>query len=243
MVERRCQYLLTTFVELFGVLKMKNIKIKTALWVLLVLSFSIFYVIYLLQGSPNFDFNTIFNILPKVVSIDLMLYGLFVSLLWKLPIFKNWLVPFPNLNGTWKGHVHTTWTDPETGERPGPIPAVLTIKQSFLYISCVMRTAEMTSRSLTSSFVLDKENQHERLVYTYDSNPIQTVKERSPQHCGTMSFNIVREQKQIKLEGEYWTGRKTTGDIEMSFWKKEKINSYPKEMGPHPVSETRENKS
>lgn len=138
---------------------MKNVKIKTALWVLLILSFLLFYAIYLFQGSPNFDLNTIINILPKVVSLDLVFFGFFVGFLWKFPIFKNWLVPFPNLNGTWKGHIHTTWTDPETGERPRPIPTILTIKQSFLNISCVMRTAEMTSRSLTCSFILDKENQ------------------------------------------------------------------------------------
>ena len=222
---------------------MKNIKTKAALWVLLVLSFIVFYTIYRIKGSPEFNPKTIFQILPIVVSIDLALYWLFVSFLWKLPIFKNWLVPFPNLNGTWKGEIRTTWTDPETGERPRPIPAILTIKQSFLNISCVMRTAEMTSRSLTSGFVLDKENQLERLVYTYDSNPIENVRERSPQHCGTMDFEIVREDKQIKLKGGYWTGRKTTGTIEMHFWKKEKINSYPKEIGTHPVSEVRENKS
>ena len=124
---------------------MKNIKIKTALWILLALSFLLFYVIYYVQGSPDFNLKTIFQILPKVVSIDLVIFGLFVSFLWQLPIFRNWLVPFPNLNGTWKGEIQTTWTDPETGERPGPIPAILTIKQSFLHISCVMRTAEMTS--------------------------------------------------------------------------------------------------
>ena len=222
---------------------MKNIKIGTALWILLVLSFLLFYVIYYVQGSPDFDFKTVFRILPKVVSIDLVFYWLFARFLWKLPIFKNWLVPFPNLNGTWKGEIHTTWIDPETGERPGPIPAILTIKQSFLNISCVMRTAEMTSRSLTSDFVLDKENQLEKLVYTYDSNPIQTVKERNPQHCGTMAFEIVRENKKVKLTGGYWTDRKTTGTIEMHFLKKERIDSYLKEMGLHPVSEVRKNKS
>ncbi len=222
---------------------MKNIKTKAALWVLLALSFLLFYAIYRIQGSPDFNLKTILQILPKVVSIDLVLHAFFVSFLWKLPIFKNWLVPFPNLNGTWKGQICTTWIDPETCETPAAIPAILTIKQSFLNVSCVMRTAEMTSRSLVSSFVLDKQNQLERLVYTYDSNPIETVKERSPQHCGTMSFEIVREQKKTKLEGGYWTDRKTTGTIEMRFWKKERIDSYPKEMGTHPVSEVRANKS
>ena len=221
---------------------MKNIKIQAALWVLLVFSSTVFYVIYLIQGSPSLNPQAILQILSTVVSIDLIFYLLFVSFLWKFRIFRNWLVPFPNLDGTWRGEIRTTWTDPETGERPGPIPAILTIKQSFLNISCVMRTAEMSSRSLTSEFVLDKENQLERLVYTYDSDPIQTVKERNPQHCGTMSFNIVKEQEKNKLEGGYWTDRKTTGTIKMDFWTKEKINSYPTEMGMHPVSEVRENK-
>ena len=101
----------------------------------------------------------------------------------------------------------------------------------------------MTSRSLTSGFVLDKENQLERLVYTYDSNPIETVRERSPQHCGTMDFEVAREDKGIRLKGGYWTGRKTTGTIEMHFWQKRRIDSFPTEMEPHPVSEVRENKS
>lgn len=238
----KCQYLFAAIMALFGVLMMKNIKIQAALWVLLVFSFSVSYAIYRIQGSPELEFETILQILSTVVTIDLIFYWLFVSFLWKLPIFKKWLVPFPNLNGTWKGEIRTTWTDPEISERPGPIPAILTIKQSFLNISCVMRTTEMTSRSLTSGFVLDKGNQLERLVYTYDSDPIQTVKERNPQHCGTMSFNIVKEQKKNKLEGGYWTDRKTTGTIKMDFWTKEKINSYPTEMGMHPVSEVRENK-
>ena len=222
---------------------MKNKKIQTEFWLLIALSFLLFYAIYYIQGSSSFDFNTIFQILPKVVTIDLVIYGIFIRFLWKVPIFKDWLVRFPNLNGTWKGEIRTTWTDPKTGGRPGPIPAILTIKQSFLHISCVMRTAEMTSRSLTSGFVLDKENQLERLVYTYDSNPIETVRERSPQHCGTMDFEIIREDKEIKLKGGYWTGRKTTGTIEMHFWEKKRIDSFPKEMSPHPVSEVRESKS
>ena len=222
---------------------MKNIKIQAALWVLLAFSCSVFYVIYRIQGSPELNFKTIFRILPIMVSTDLVFYWLFARFLWKLSIFKNWLVPFPNLNGTWKGEIRTTWIDPKTEERPSPIPAILTIKQSFLNVSCVMRTAEMTSRSLTSDFVLDKENQLERLVYTYDSNPIQTVKERNPQHCGTMAFEIIREKKKIKLAGGYWTDRKTTGTIEMDFWKKKRIDFYEKEIGLHPVSEVRENRS
>jgi hypothetical protein len=66
----------------------------------------------------------------------------------------------------------------------------------------------MTSRISSAILSLIK-TINERLIYSYDSNPIQTVKERSPQHCGTMVFDIVEEKKK-KLIGGYWTGRKTT---------------------------------
>ncbi len=98
-----------------------------------------------------------------------------------------------------------------------------------------MRTAEMCSRSTISDFVLDSHNQIKQLTYSYDSNPIQTVKERSAQHLGTMVFNIIEKPKR-KLKGEYWTGRKTTGDIEMEFWKKERLDDYPSNLGKHPVT-------
>jgi len=221
---------------------MKNINIKYALFAIIGVSIVVFFGLIFLFKIDEITFIKTIKLLPKVVTIDLIIIAIFSSLLWKLRIFKGWLVPFPNLNGTWKGTIQTTWVDPKTNERPAPIPAILTIKQSFFKISCVMRTGEMTSRSIISDFALDKDNQMKRLIYSYDSNPIQTVKERSPQHCGTMVLDIV-EGKKKKLIGEYWTGRKTTGNIEMTYWKKEKLEIYPTELGTHPVSEIRDNKS
>lgn len=221
---------------------MKNINLKYALFAIIGVSIVVFFGLTFVFKIDEITFIKTIKLLPKVVTIDLILIAIFSSFLWKLRIFKGWLVPFPNLNGTWKGTIQTTWVDPKTNERPAPIPAILTIKQSFFKISCVMRTGEMTSRSIISDFVLDKDNQMKRLIYSYDSNPIQTVKERSPQHCGTMVFDIVEEKKK-KLIGEYWTWRKTTGNIEMAYWKKEKLEIYPNELGTHPVSEIRDNKS
>jgi len=217
---------------------MRNINLKYSLYLLAGISLLSFYAFVKFQKIEPLDFIKVLKLLPKVVSIDLLIIVVFSSYLWHWKIFHSWLVPFPNLSGTWKGFIQTTWVDPVTNERPSSIPAILTIKQSFLKISCVMRTAEMTSRSIIADFVLDKDNQVKKLSYTYDSNPIATVKERSPQHLGTMIFDIIEKPKQ-KINGEYWTGRKTTGHIEMTFWKKEILEYYPKELGAHPVSELR----
>lgn len=227
--------------ELFTI-SMKNINLKTSLYLILGLSVLVAGILIWAQDITEFDLKTSSRLFSKVVSIDVFTIGLFSVYAWKWKIFKGWLVPFPVLNGTWKGAIQTTWEDPITGKRPAPIPAIVSIKQSFFKISCVMRTSEMTSHSVVSDFALDKDNQVKRLVYTYDSNPKQTVKDRSPQHCGTMVFEII-ENGNRKLEGGYWTGRKTTGHIEMEFWKKDFLDKYPEELGSHPVSAARENKS
>lgn len=220
---------------------MKNLNLKNSLIVLLILSVLVYFILLEIKNIEPTILEVI-KLTPQVVSFDLLVVSIFSSYLWKWRIFKGWLVPFPNLGGTWKGYIHSTWIDPITQSRPAPIPAILTIKQSFLKISCVMRTGEMISRSCIADFILDKDNQLCKLCYTYDSNPLQTVKDRSAQHCGTMLFDI-SGKNQKRIEGEYWTGRKTTGNVAMDFWKKELLDAYPKSLGEHPVSVIRGNQS
>jgi hypothetical protein len=51
------------------------------------------------------------------------------------------------------------------------------------------------------------------------------------------------ENSTKKLRGYYWTGQKTTGDITLEFWDKEIFDEFSNELGEHPVSKARENKS
>jgi hypothetical protein len=220
---------------------MKNINLKTSLTIIVGISILSFFILISVQKLSPITLAEALKLVPQIVSINLTVIALFSGYIWKWKIFKGWLVPFPNLNGTWIGTIQTTWIDPITNVRPAPIPTMLTIKQSFFKISCVMRTAEMTSRSCIADFILDKENQIKRLCYTYDSNPISTVRERSPQHCGTTLFEIT--ENDIVLKGEYWTGRKTTGEILVRFSTKEILDSFPDDMTPHPVSAVRGNNS
>lgn len=149
------------------------------------------------------------------------------------------MVLIPNLSGTWKGYIYSTWEDPLTGERPDRIPVILTINQSLVNISCVMRTYEMTSNSFVCNFIIDNEKQVRKLAYMYDSIPKQNVKARSAQHYGSVLYDLVENDK--KLTGEYWTGRKTTGGIKLDFWTREKKDSIPENLGGHPVSNIRNN--
>ena len=218
---------------------MKNIKLDRAILILLWALPCLGYLIYKLSPPDVLDFSTFVGIASKAISIDTLIVTIFIKFLWKLRIFRGWLVLTPNLNGTWKGEIRSTWNDPETGKRIDPIPTILTIKQTLFHLSCVMRTEEMTSSSCSANFVVDDDNQKAEICYSYNSAPNQTVIERSPQHAGTALLDI-DEATQKTLFGHYWSGRKTTGDLEFTFWKKEIVKCFPEDMRKqHPVSLSR----
>jgi len=217
---------------------MKNLNIKTFVAVFLAISAALWLGIAYgtgVQLSKLWDFV---KILPKVVSIDVIIVSLFVKWGWKWKYLQGWLVPFPDLNGTWQGTIQTTWKNPETGSTPGSIPTILTIKQSFTKISCVMRTAEMQSHSYIEGFKLEDDEQIRQLAYSYTSKPRPTVRERSAPHDGAMVLDIIGKPVD-KLKGRYWTERKTTGEVELTFREKKLLDDFPADLGVHPMSENK----
>ncbi len=204
---------------------MRNINLKPFLFILLVFSGIVWFAIAI---SDGLNMNNIFDFMrpiPQVVSYDLLLTGFFMQWGWRWKMLQSWLVPFPDLNGTWEGVIQTNWKN-EQGKTPDPIAAMLTIKQDFGHISCVMRTAEMESHSYAEGFCIDIERQTRQLCYSYTSKPSVSLRDRSTPHDGTMLFNIIGHPVK-KLEGEYWTQRQTTGKVALTFRTKAHLDELP----------------
>ena len=92
----------------------------------------------------------------------------------------------------------------------------------------------MTSYSYSEAFKLEGDNQIKQLSYSYTSKPLTTVSHRSPTHEGSIVFDIIGDPVK-KLKGQYWTARKTTGEIEMIFRRKKLLEEYPERLGDHPI--------
>jgi len=214
----------------------KNLNFKVFVYVLVGLSLLLWYGIALVTGLDILKLGDILRLLPKVVTADLLLFFVFSKWGWKFKLFQGWLIPFPDLNGTWQGVIRTTWINPETNERPEPIPVILTIKQTFTNLSCVMRTEEMASYSFAEDFKIDRDRQIKQLVYSYLSNPNLTIAERSPAHNGTIILDIIGNPAN-ELRGQYWTARKTTGEVVLTFREKKLLDRMPKDLGRHPMAE------
>lgn len=214
---------------------MKNLNLKTFSLAIFSLFAASFCLVAILSDGGVKDLSSALVLSYKAIPLVLVVVGLFVSYMWRWRVFRGWLVPFPDISGTWEGALQTTWQDPLTGVVPAPIPVILTVKQSFTKVSCVMRTAEMTSRSFLADFWLDGDEQVRMLGYCYHSFPLPTVQHRSQPHDGTVVFEVVGTPV-TKLKGTYWTGRKTTGEVVLTFRDEERLDEFPTDLGKHPVS-------
>lgn len=193
---------------------MKRINIRNGVLVsalsVILLTFTISLVL-----SEEITYWTILIRFPTAI----LLYGLaliiFARWLWKYPIFKKWLVLIPDLSGEWTGSLNATYRDPETGKKTSSRGVKATIKQDLFSISVVMRTEEMKSTSFVAAFDIDESQDRVRVCYSYTSRPKPENREKSPMHDGTALLDIMGSPPS-RLNGEYWTTRKTTGTIELT---------------------------
>lgn len=132
--------------------------------------------------------------------------------LWRRLPFLN-RVFFPDLNGVWIGHLKSTWIDPETGKPKSPIASTITIRQSLFDISIKQKTGESDSYSLIVIPEAIPKADRYRLWYSYSNRPKAEFAYRSCNHDGIAWLEINVAEEPDLLEGQYFTARRTTGDL------------------------------
>lgn len=163
--------------------------------------------------------------IPEAVALYSVSHVVFTTWAWRFPFFQDWLVPYPDLQGTWEGTLESTWVNPQTGRRLGPVRVVLVIRQSFSSISCAMYSQESSSHSSAAQISADEESGVLSISYTYTNKPKAVVRDRSEIHDGAAMLRIIGAPPRT-LEGEYWTGRKTTGDVRLAFKSRELASKF-----------------
>ena len=173
-----------------------------------------FGIVYATQGSVVITGQALSKVPLAIVG-----YGaaqlLFTRWLWKTPYLHGWLVPFPNLEGTWEGEIHSTSTGPGV-ERGRAISAQMVIAQSFEDITVTVRTEESESVSVAASLRASESGLGWTISYVYVNRPRARVRRRSVIHDGAATCQIqLKPERQLK--GEYWTSRRTTGEMNFTF--------------------------
>ena len=190
--------------------------IRVFAFAILGLAFIVYAIIFVsTQNLSSINFQKAVAHISTTISINIVIWMIFIGWAWKFKIFYPWLVPFPNLSGKWIGEIQSNWN----GKSLEPIPIEVVIEQNFFNIQIRIKTAESRSYSIGASFDIDKERGYQQLFYSYLNTPKSSVRERSKIHYGSVLL-CFEGFRVVDMEGEYWTDRETTGDITL---KKNKI--------------------
>ncbi len=191
---------------------MVTYNIRIFAFVILGLAFGTYIVLFLsTQNLDSIDFNKALTHISTTISINIIIWVLFIKWGWKWKMFYPWLVPFPNLSGDWSGIIKSNWNEKESK----PIPTEVLIIQTFFNIQVRVKTDESRSHSIGASFNIDKDRGFQQLFYSYLNTPKPGVRERSEIHYGSTLLNF-EGYNVTKMDGEYWTSRETTGEIQLT---------------------------
>jgi SMODS-associating 2TM, beta-strand rich effector domain len=204
---------------------MTNVRQEASEWIRVVVLVTVWStLLYLSKIGLVINWDSVKQ-LPTVITIYATLSYVFTRWLWRMPLLRGWLVPFPDLQGTWQGEIITTWKDPQIGPSGGPIPVILVIRQNFSSIWCTMHSINSDSRSTAAQLNFDADGTV-RLTYNYTNRPKATVRDQMAMHDGAAILRLVLRPRRT-LEGEYWTNRRSIGDISVKFRSRALLEEVP----------------
>lgn len=184
------------------------------------LTIAVWLVALWAQGMPvlSVAFLKPFSIVVGSISVVVALFNKYA---WAWPIFRGWYVKRPDIRGTWKVELRSSWIDPDTGMGVAPITAYAVVRQTLSSLSLRLMTPESRSKLIAHSIEQEEDGLF-RLAGIYRNEPqIEFQGTRSDIHHGAFSLEI-HGQSVESLEGHYWTDRETKGGIKL-YDKKEKL--------------------
>lgn len=167
--------------------------LKKSLWVVILL-----FALRCMIKIPDSPYEC-FGFAGEAISVTLIFMALYEKILWRWNPWEK----IPKIYGEYSAALEY---EGNTGFRKKKIKII--IKQSLLHTSIKIITDEISSHSITSNFIY--ENGEYVLYYTYITNPKSRYSIENPIQYGTCRMTV---QGDGLLAGNYWTIRKTKGDI------------------------------
>ena len=137
---------------------------------------------------------------PAIIGFYSIFYHFFNKSLWKCNILRKLgIVKLPNLNGTWKGYVTSSYD-----KHSKKYNTTFTIQQDWNRISILGKFETSQSHSLSASILID-DRTGITISYNYMNEPSAQAIETMEIHYG---FNILTPNPNGKeMSGSYYSGR------------------------------------
>ena len=157
----------------------------------------IFIILYKFKMPKSFlDY---WDLILESAGYSVIAIAIYERHLWKY----NPFVKMPRLKKKYTGVLSYNYKG-----RSGEKVVEIEIKQSFLSTDVKLKSDEISSKTITSNLV--EENGGFVLYYTYITNPLSRCSDENPIQVGTCKLVIDNIND---IRGNYWTSRKTIGDL------------------------------
>lgn len=177
----------------------------------------VWFAILLCQGVPvGWDYAKPFSI---VISILVGLALLLEFIAWRHPRLHGWFVPRPDLRGTWRVELQSSYIRPETGERVPMIVCYMGVKQTLSKLQMHLMTAESQSWLIADHVRPNPSGSGYQVIGVYTNEPNVHLRDEriSEMHQGAIIIETHGpENRPTHLSAKYWTDRKTTGTMEFT---------------------------
>jgi hypothetical protein len=148
----------------------------------------------------------------------------FNKFLWRLWPAKEFS-GVPDLKGTWRVELKSTYKDPVTQEPKPPIQGFATIRQSYSLLSIRLMTEEAESFLVAQNIKRYDDGSYDVFgVYQSDPN-IHLRGDVSEIHYGSFKYRVVGNPP-TEMVGHYWTDRSTKGSIKLFGHEEALYDSY-----------------
>lgn len=178
------------------------------------ISVLVWFGVLLVQGTPvTWAHGRPFT---AVVSILMVLGVLLENVLWRSPWLHGWFVKRPDLRGTWRVEIQSSYLRPETDERPPTIACYMGVEQTLSRLQMHLMTPESESWFIADHIRPSPNGNGYQVIGVYTNEPdIHLRGERvSEIHQGAIIVETHGEGvRPDTLTAKYWTDRKTAGTM------------------------------
>jgi hypothetical protein len=137
--------------------------------------------------------------------------------LWRAPWLHGWFVKRPNLRGTWRVVLQSSYVPPGETEPVPPITCYMAVAQTFSTLQMKLMTPESSSVFIADHIRPSQSGEGYQLIGVYTNEPKVHLRDArvSEMHQGALLLETHgAAHRPETITGKYWTDRKTVGEMD-----------------------------
>jgi len=175
------------------------------------------WVVLIVQGTEvSWDHARPFGAVVGCLGLSWLVLDRF---LWRQRWLQGWFIKRPDLRGTWRVEVRSSYKRPGTEEPVPTIVCFMGVDQTLSTLQMHLMTSESDSWFIADKIQPSPNSRGYQVIGVYTNEPnVHLRGDRiSEMHYGALILETHgRDVRPVLLTASYWTDRKTTGTMEFT---------------------------